>query len=288
MRRAAWLLAAVALSVGVARTAQARVLVYDGTLTIESLYFQIPTFTTVDQGVATVNASAGFGALDSLQLVGGFTGSQIVPLTDPEAAPLLSVQHIVGLGMGTVGPISGGRSPLSQGTLPLGGEIRLCLLQLGCVSWIPIPLTAGGTRGAGIGGLITLRGFATRGIKVSVQGAPWTIGTAIASNGLTPNGAPTTTASRMGFAHGPASGSTSTARPDGVVQLVTPIHVDTNVTGRIGFIASLRLVLVPEPGTASMLGAGVAAMAWLARRRLVASPRRRIAVADSEHPHQQP
>ncbi len=166
----------------------------------------------------------------------------------------------------------------------------MCLLKVGCFFWIPIPLTAGGTRGAGIGGLITVNGFASAGVKISLQGAPWTIGTAVASNGSTPNGAPTTTASRMGFAHGPASGSTSTARPDGVVQLVTPIQVETTLPGleRIGFIASLRLVLVPEPGTASMLGAGVAAMAWLARRRLVASSTRRIAVADSEHHHRQP
>jgi hypothetical protein len=185
MRRVAWLLAAVALSVGVARTTQARVIPYRGTLTIESVEFRIPSFATVDRGVATVNASGGLGALDSLRLVGGFTGSQIVPLTDPEAAPLLSVQHIVGLDTGTVGPISGGRSPLSQGALPLGGEIRLCMLKAGCYSWIPIPLTASGTRGAGIGGLITLRGFATRGIKISVQGAPWTIRTAVASNGST-------------------------------------------------------------------------------------------------------
>ena len=290
MRRIAWLLAGIALSLGVARTAQARVITYHGTLTIESFEFRIPTFATLDQGVATVNASAGLGALDSLRLTGGFTGSQIVSLTTTVVFPLLGVQEIVGLGMGTVGPISGERSPLSQGTLPLGGEIRLCILRADCSTWIPIPLTAGGTRGAGIGGLITLNGFGTVGLKISVLGAPWTIGTAVASNGSTPNGAPTTTASRMGFAHGPASGSTSTARPDGVVQLVTPIQVETTLPGleRIGFIASLRLVLVPEPSTASMLGAGVAAMAWLARRRLVASSKRRIADADSEHHPRQP
>jgi hypothetical protein len=261
--------ASVGVSAAVAPATKARVLPWHGTLTIESFEFRIPTFTTVDQGLATVNASAGLGALDSLRGAGGFTGTQLVTTSASSVFPLLGVEEVVGLGTGTVGPISGGRSPLAQGTLPLGGQIRLCLLNKPCQFYVPFTLTADGTRGVGIGGLVTLNGFGTAGVKVSVQGAPWTIATAVVTNGFTPNGAQTpTTASRRGFAHGPASGSSSTGRVGGVVQLVTPIQVTSTLLGQTGFIASLRWVLVPEPGTASLLGAGAAALAWLGRRRL--------------------
>ena len=255
--------------------ASAKVLDWDGTISLEMVenpeffFGGPPEGGGVASGVATLNASGGGDHLTTLGLAGGLTTSSAVSVT-PSFAPLRVVRWDATLGSGLLAPISGGATgaPLTQNTLPLRGELRLCVVFMECISFIPIPLTVGGTRGVGIGGLITFNGFGAGGAKASLVAAPWTIGTAVASNGSTPNGAPTATVSRMGFAHGPASGSASTGRPDGVVQLVTPIQIDSNLMGRIGIIASLRLVLVPEPGTASMLGAGVAAMAWLARRRL--------------------
>ena len=73
---------------------------------------------------------------------------------------------------------------------------------------------------------------------------------------------------RSGFAHGPASATTTTAKEGGVVQLVTPIRMTSGFTvAPIGIIATLRVVLVPEPGTALLLGTGVIALAWMGRRR---------------------
>ena len=78
---------------------------------------------------------------------------------------------------------------------------------------------------------------------------------------------------RSGFAHGPASGTTTTAKEGGVVQLVTPIRMTTsNSVDSIGIIATLRVVLVPEPGTGLLLGAGVIALALVGRRRARRGP----------------
>jgi uncharacterized membrane protein len=55
-----------------------------------------------------------------------------------------------------------------------------------------------------------------------------------------------------------------------VVQLVTPIHIATSLSPgveRVGFIAQLTLVFVPEPGTALLLGAGIAVLALQSRGR---------------------
>jgi hypothetical protein len=100
-----------------------------------------------------------------------------------------------------------------------------------------------------------------------VAGAPWTIGTAVVSTGTTPNGGPTATGVRSGFAHGPASGTTSTANLGGVVQLVTPIQVTTTLgyRQRLGFFGVLNVTLVPEPSTALLLGAGFAGLALVGR-----------------------
>jgi hypothetical protein len=251
------LLAAMALGAGLAGGAHARVLGYEGTLTIDFVQSNLPTVAFTGAGVATVNGSAGRIPLSSLRLAGGITGSTIVPLTDPDLAPFPNMSPRVTLGTGALAPISGGGSPLTQNELPLGGDLRLCVFFLTpCVSYLPVPLTAGGTRGAGIGGLITVNTFGTTGIKISVAGAPWTIGAVTVSNGV-----------RSGFAHGPVSGTTTTAKEGGVVQLVTPVRVTTTLSSGMDFIGILRVVLVPEPGAGLLLGAGVIALALAGRRR---------------------
>jgi len=223
--------------------------------------------------VATINGSGGVGPLNAIQLAGGITWSlSVIPvsmaLTDPGLAPLVGVVPTVTLGTGLLGPISGGTgAALSQNTLALGGMVRMCILfpAFHCPQYFGIPLTAGGTRGAGIGGLVTVNGFRTTGIQISVTGAPWTIGAAVAFNN-TVNGAPTSTAVRSGFAHGPASGTTSTANRGGVVQLVTPItYVSSLGIVDWGFFGVLRIHLVPEPSTALLLGAGFVGLALMGR-----------------------
>ncbi len=250
------LLAAMALGAGLAGGASARVLGYEGTLTLDFDQSDLPTLAFTGVGVATVNGSAGRIPLGSLRLGSGISGASIVPLTDPDLAPLRSMIVVVTLGTGVLSPISGGGSPLTQNQLPIGGELRLCIL-FGCgPSFLPVPLTAGGTRGAGIGGTVTVNTFGTVGVKISVAGAPWTIGATTVSSVV-----------RSGFAHGPASGTTTTAKEGGVVQLVTPIRVTTNLGSGFDFIGILRIVLVPEPGTGLLLGTGVIALALAGRRK---------------------
>jgi hypothetical protein len=256
------LLAAMALGAGLAGGARARVLGYEGTLTIDFIQSSLGTVAFTGMGVATVNGSAGRVPLGSLRLGSGVSGAVTsVPFSDPDLAPLRALGPVVTLATGVLSPISGGGSPLSQNQLPIGGDLRICIVFPDCVSYIPVPLTVGGTRGAGIGGLVTVNTFGTAGLKLSVAGAPWTIGTTTISNSV-----------RSGFAHGPASGTTTTAKEGGVVQLVTPVRVTTSLDFDLDFIGILRVVLVPEPGTGLLLGAGVIALAAMGRRRARRGP----------------
>jgi hypothetical protein len=78
---------------------------------------------------------------------------------------------------------------------------------------------------------------------------------------------PSTTATVAGFAHGPASGTSSTAALGGVIQLVTPATVTAQGTTKVPVFTALRLHFVPEPAMVVLLASGVGALAWLGSRR---------------------
>ena len=86
----------------------------------------------------------------------------------------------------------------------------------------------------------------------------------------TPNTTISTPVLPGGFAHGPASLTSSTAQPGGVLQLVTVSKVYTSLTGafpEMPVTGFLDLYFVPEPGTGLLLGLGVVALAAAGRRR---------------------
>ncbi len=265
-------LAVSGLLFGIAGTANAKLIDFHGTLSVG--FSILRPIVATGSGSALLNGSIGGlgGHLTTLQILTNtvsVTGT-LIPITDPEAAPLLAISGSAALGMGVLRPISGAAASgagLTQNVLPVAGAVRLCFL-VHC-STPPIPLTVGGTQGVGFGGLVTLNTFGTKVVKFSIYGQPWTVKTALVTGIPTANGGFSTT-SVFGFAHGPASATSSTAAISGVVQLVTA----TRVVSTLGAIfvtpqlTTLRIHLVPEPGTFLLFGSGVVALGFAGRRQL--------------------
>ncbi len=277
-------LAASGLLLGITDTAHAKLIGFNGTLSI-GLAGQPPIVAT-GSGNALLNGSVGGigGHLTTLQILTNsvaVTGA-VVPITDPEVvrtvslsgtavALTVSVRGTAALGTGILRPISGAAAAgpgLTQNVIPVPGIVRICILFAGCPSSLPVPLTLGGTRGVGIGGLITLFTFGGP-LKFSIQGQPWTIKTAIV-DGMTTNNGGFSTQSVVGFAHGPASGTSSTADIGGVIQLVTATRVVSTLNAGTTWplLTTLRIHLVPEPGTFVLFGSGVVALGVAGRSRL--------------------
>jgi hypothetical protein len=178
---------------------------------------------------------------------------------------------------GSFAPISGALQNtalgLTRNTAPTQGSVRLCLFVPGCgganIS-SNLSQTVNGTKniGGGVGGVITIGAFGP--IRLSIIGAPWTIKTASISN-RTDNGS-ITTFTKFGFAHGPASLTSSTAATSGVFQLV--VASQTQTTGipgnsdKSGNVTHQLIHFVPEPGLLLLLGAGGGGLAVIGRRRL--------------------
>jgi hypothetical protein len=258
-----------------AGTATSGPLKWHGTVTLE-----LATLDPIGihgSGIATVNGSSGYGHLNQLVLDGGFAGGETVAITYPEvtqSAGIVSIRVTVShFGPGTFGGISGA-PPISPNTLPVGGVAKICLYDPNCLpgGFLSLPLTvhtaSSGTAGLGVGGLVEVGGAGP--IRISVVANPWTIGSVSALD-QTDNGA-IVVESASGFVHGPASLTSSTAKPSGMVQFVTPLQVSTNLSAGSNEVMALfgrtTLHFIPEPGVLLLLGTGVAGLVLLGRSRM--------------------
>jgi len=289
MRRVLVLLAAAVLALGLGFPASAALLNFDGTVST-AIGTELPVLNNTLAGVATLNNSAGTlpAHLQTLQLKGsrgaGET-SAMVAVTDPVVAAngIASIRINSELGTGTFAPISGGAlstSVLTSNVLPVRGLSKVCLLSTQCTNFLPLILTqhvaTSMAKGVGIGGLLTIGG-GTNPIRISIEAAPWTIKTATQidqiTTPMTPMGVKIfINVQGAGFAHDPSSTTTNTAQPSGVVQLISPMQIVTNLTSgsnaKLSLFTTLKVHFIPEPGMLILLGSGVAGLVLLGRRRM--------------------
>lgn len=291
MRKWLVLLSGVVAVVGLAGSAGAAPLNWEGTFT--AILSDLGTISNGGGGVATINGSSGTipAHLQTLRLKasrGGIAAVETILITDPDTVGnnIAAVLVDASLGTGTFAPISGGAmstTVLTRDSLPLRGQARLCLFTTDCVDQLILPLTlptqtangapGGGVIGVGVGGLLTVG--AGGNIKISLQAAPWTIQSAVVSDQQTTLNKANrmfVTLKAQGFAHDINSSTSSTAQPSGVVQLVTPAQVATNLplgsNKALGILANLRIHFIPEPGLLLLIGSGVVGLAVVGRKRM--------------------
>jgi hypothetical protein len=226
-------------------------------------------------GIATVNGSTGYGHLNKLYNLSPFTGVTQVPVTDPEVTQgtgIVAIAASLTGGGGTASNISGGGAINTNWRVL--GRTKVCLYDPNCLpgGFLPLTLfnhqTASTSQGLGIGGLLSIGGFGS--IRISVVFNPWTLGNAAAVDQTDAGNFVNRTTN--GFAHGPASLTSSTAKPSGVVQFVTPSQISTNLTGGSAALqsslSSIRFHFIPEPGMLLLLGSGVTGLILIGRARL--------------------
>ena len=233
-------------------------------------------------GIVRVNGADGLGPLDSITFitVNSAALNTVIPITDPVVTATVASVRVTSARLrpdlqgNVLAPVSGVLqntvNQLTQNTVPFTGNVRICLFYAGCNSG-HIDLALGATLdgqmiGPGVGGTVAASSGT---IRISLQGAPWTVRTASVSNRTTNSGI--TMFTLAGFAHGPSSLTSSAATPGGVVQFVTANQVTAigiprnDITGQI---ILHRLHFIPEPGLLLLLGSGALGMAMLGRRRM--------------------
>ncbi len=254
------------LALAPAPGARAATLDFTGTLTVLFGPLPAPLPAAVVPGAGAAQVVSGEGAhLLSVSLAGGGFGPFTTTLDVTNYADLNSVvfSGIENL-TGSFGGISGG--PPGGGVMGLSGIAKICLYFAPCeYAGVSVPLTpTGGGAGFGIGGTHSTSGP----VDYTYQHAPWTIGQPVMTI-HTANSNVTSPLLPAGFAHGPASLTSSTAQLSGVLQLVTVSKVFTSLTAafpEFPFTGILTLHFVPEPATLLLLASGVAALALFGRR----------------------
>jgi hypothetical protein len=224
-------------------------------------------------GVADVNPASPGAALETLSLQGDFQGVTAIPVTDPTAGAMTSIEASIAFASGDLridasgGPF--GTPILADGELAIPGQVRLYFLVTNPHDGVfPLDLTSGpATQGLGVGGIVTAGGVGA--IRMSLQGAPFTMNTATVMV-LTEGGAPVTLLS-SGSLHGPYSFPSTAGLTGGRLAVVTPIRVislDTPPGGNDfpGFLR-VEIRLLPEPGVLLLLAAGGIGLLLLARAR---------------------
>jgi hypothetical protein len=289
MRKRFVFVAAISIVVGAAGVASAAPLNWEGTLTV--IIADNPRIHVTGGGVATLNDSAGGipAHLSTLRLAesrGNVAGTETVFITDPEIAAngVAAIVVDATLGTGTFSPVSGGAAStvaLVRNLMPMRGLAKICILSTSCTAYVALPLTepttvngipGTGTKGIGIGGFITAGGYG--GIRLSLEAAPWTIKTTTVFDQIetTEGQIVFTPQTAKGWAHAPASTTSSTAQPSGVVQLISPGQIVTNLplgtSDKMAGLIILVIHFIPEPGLLLLLGSGVVGLAVLGRRRL--------------------
>jgi hypothetical protein len=180
-----------------------------------------------------------------------FTGTASAT-TPTSVAPPITGNQVVVTGHD---PGSFAGAPLA-GAMALHGQLSLYGLggfTSGGTPLLGVPLVAGapGAVAFSSGG----------GVSVTAVGAAWSAGTVAVTLPTSMGGTITTS-----FA-----GYDNRVGGVGTLQLVTPIRIDSNVSGASVVWTSLRLTFVPEPATALLLGAGTLGLAAHGRRRAAAA-----------------
>ena len=231
-----------------AGTSHAASLPYTATLTIQIA--DLAPIVIPGSGTVAVNGSAGGTHIDSLALAGGtFAGSDTLPITDPAVLPILGIDYDV---QNSAGNFARGGGGSLGGVMPLIGSLRICLFGpcSTAIANLDVPLSVVGGPGSWIN---------HGAVYLTVAGAPWTTGTASVAS----------TATVMGFAHGPASGTSTTFAPGGRLQLVTPFVIASAI-GALSVMpssATLTLHFIPEPVTFALLAGGIALLGVIGRAR---------------------
>jgi hypothetical protein len=263
---------AIILALGLAGSAAAKELKYQGTMFTKLGAAQDKLNHITASGLATVNLSSGGGLLNTLRIGGTSTGSNFNPVTDPETSGTIKTLGVTGTRMSAT--FKDFQSPpLTSNTMVVGGFNRICLF-VPCAELSPqiiIPLSVNnGKTAVGVGGLLT-GNFGLGTIRISLEAAPWTLGSGSAVNQT--DGGNFKTVAMSGFIHGAASAGTgSTAVTSGVVQLISPMQVTTvGISGNnqlLSLFVVFKIHFIPEPGVLLLLGAGVVGLSILGRNRM--------------------